>query len=97
VGAGGHWRSNAVVERHSDHEIAIGFAEAAHVIVASWVNRSPNDLLFEPLVFTHRNVSRRSDSSESAATLRAIEHKTPIGPNGQDNDEPKAAVIKKWC
>jgi hypothetical protein len=77
VEAGGDWRSNAVVERHSDHEIAIGFAEAANVIVASWVNRSPNDLLFEPLVFTHRHALElvlKTAIRESAARLRFEGH-----------------------
>jgi hypothetical protein len=50
-----HWRRNAVVSRHSDHHIAMGFAETADLIVEHWRSKGPNDLLFEPLLFNHRH------------------------------------------
>ncbi|HEX3566591.1 MAG TPA: hypothetical protein VHU17_14575 [Acidimicrobiales bacterium] len=77
VESGGNWHLNAIVERHSDYEIAIGFAEAANVIVESWIRRGPNDLLFEPLVFNHRHALElvlKAAIRESAARLRADGH-----------------------
>jgi hypothetical protein len=77
VEVAGDWRLNAVVERNSDHEIAIGYAQAASVIVEYWVNCGPSDLLFEPLVFTHRHALElvlKAAIRESAARLRADGH-----------------------
>ena len=73
VGTGGNWRLNAVIKRHNDHEIAMGFAETADIIVEHWVRRGPNDLLFEPLVFNHRHALElvlKAAIRESAARLR---------------------------
>jgi hypothetical protein len=73
VGPGGNWRLSVVVERRSDHAIAMGFAEAAELIVEHWVERGPNDLLFEPLVFNHRHALElilKAAIRESAARLR---------------------------
>lgn len=78
VGESGNWRLNAVVERHNDHEIAIGFAEVADLIVEHWMQRGPNDLLFEPLVFNHRHALElviKVAIRESAARLRADGHR----------------------
>ncbi len=78
VGRTGNWPLNAVVERHDDHGIAIGFAEVADLIVEHWVQRGPNDLLFEPLVFNHRHALElviKAAIRESAARLRADGHR----------------------
>ncbi|MBW3578775.1 MAG: hypothetical protein KY462_13740 [Actinobacteria bacterium] len=78
VGPAGNWRLNAVVERHDDHAIALGFADAADLIVEHWVHRGPNDLLFEPLVFNHRHALElvlKAAIRECGARLRAEGHR----------------------
>ena len=80
VGDGGNWRQNAVVQRRDDHELAMGFAETADIIVAHWVERGPNDLLFEPLIFNHRHALElvlKAAIRESAARVRAEGHQHP--------------------
>ncbi len=74
VGDGGDWRRNAVVGRHDDHAIAMGFAETADLIVQSWLSRGPNDLLFEPLIFNYRHAFElvlKAAIRASAGCLRA--------------------------
>jgi hypothetical protein len=74
VGPGGNWRQNAIVARHSDHEIAIGFAEVADLIIEQWKARGAFDLLFEPLVFNHRHALElvlKAAIRTSATCLRA--------------------------
>jgi hypothetical protein len=90
VEAGGNWHLNAVVERHSDHEIATGFAEAANVIVEFWIRKGPNDLLFEPLVLNQRHALElvvKAAIRESAALLRA---------DGHVDSNVSQAELDKW-
>lgn len=77
VGSGGNWHQNAIVARHNDYEIAIGFAEVADLIVEHWKMRGAFDLLFEPLVFNHRHALElvlKSAVRKAAACLRADGH-----------------------
>lgn len=77
VEPGGNWHQNAIVARHQDYEIAIGFAEVADLIVEHWKARGAFDLLFEPLVFNHRHALElvlKAAIRQSAACLRADGH-----------------------
>lgn len=90
VPAGGDWRRNAVLEHRDDHAIAIGFAETAQLIIDHWVNRGPNDLLFEPLVFSHRHALElvlKEAIRQSAARLRF---------HGQDDPKVAEADVEEW-
>lgn len=77
AGPDGDWHQNAIVARHTDHEIAIGFAEVADLIVEHWKARGAFDLLFEPLVFNHRHALElvlKAAIRTSAACLRLDGH-----------------------
>lgn len=90
VGSGGNWHRNAIVQRHSDQAIAIGFAATAELIVEHWVQRGPNDLLFEPLVFNHRHALElilKAAIRESAARLRA---------DGYNDTKVDQAKVDDW-
>jgi hypothetical protein len=90
VGRGDDWHQNAVVERHGDHEIAMGFADTADLIVDHWLQKGPNDLLFEPLVFCHRHALElilKAAIRESAARLRA---------NGLQDPKVDQADVDNW-
>jgi hypothetical protein len=87
---GGNWRLNAVVEHRDDHAIAIGFACTADLIVEHWVDRGPNDLLFEPLVFNHRHALElilKAAIRESAARLRT---------NALNDNQVELASVDNW-
>lgn len=90
VPQGEDWHRNAVVQRHSDHGIAIGFADVADLIVEHWVRTGPNDLLFEPLLFNHRpalELILKAAVRETAACLRA---------NGDPDPKLRVAAVDEW-
>jgi hypothetical protein len=73
VQPGGNWHLNAVVEDWDDLAIAMGFDEAAGVLVEHWRTRGPNDLLFLPILYSHRHsleVVLKAAINEAAARLR---------------------------
>lgn len=90
AGPGGNWHLNAVVEHHSDHEIAMGFAETADLIVEHWIHHGPYDLLFEPLVFNLRHALElvlKAAIRETAARLRA---------DGRRDTEVNKVILDDW-
>lgn len=49
------WHLNAIIDDWDDLGIALGFDEAARVLVESWEAGGANDLLFLPIVYNHRH------------------------------------------
>lgn len=80
VGPGGNWHLNAVIDDWSELSIAIGFDDAARVLVKHWQEHGPNDLLFLPILYNHRHsleIVLKAAIRESARLLRWDGHDDP--------------------
>lgn len=76
VAADGLWQHIAVVGGpfEDDHVLAIGFHQAAGILVDRWQTRGPNDLLFVPILYNYRHALElvlKEAIRQAAACLRA--------------------------
>ena len=84
------WRRNAIVWQLDDHQLAMGFADAATLIAKHWVTAGPNDLLFVPLVYNIRHALElvlKAAIRETAARHRAA---------GRTDEELQQDTLDDW-
>lgn len=76
IAEGGDWRDTAIIGGHMENDgvLAMGFLDAADVLVNHWRDHRPNDLLVLPILNLYRHgieLALKDQIREAATRLRA--------------------------
>lgn len=92
VEEGGDWTRNGIFDKfhESDLSIAMGFADAAHVLVRRWLAGHPNDGHLLPIIWLYRHaleLALKENIRDAAACLTGL---------GADDKDLQQDVLDEW-